>query len=131
MKIIYIIFTLFNFISIFLISKYLTTKKLNNINFFYILSCMISNLFLLHFYLRSFEPFKWLSYSFFIIVFLCGMYATWKLYKLLLTPTRKAKKWVLPDEEKLAIPIKDREKSRAICIYFVSLIFSVISFFIN
>ena len=67
----------------------------------------------------------------FIIVFLCGIYAIWKLYKLLLIPTRKAKKWVLPDEEKLAIPIEDKEKSRAIGIYFVSLIFSLISFFIN
>lgn len=131
MIIVYVIFALFNLISIFLIIKYSTTKKLNNINFYYILSCMISNLFLLHFFIEFFEPFKWLNYFFFIIVFLCGIYALWKLYKLLLVPTRRAKKWVLPDEEKLAIPIEDKEKSRAIGIYFVSLIFSLISFFIN
>ncbi len=131
MMIIYIIFALFNLISIFLISKYLASNKLNNINFFYILTCIISNLFLLHFYIDFIEPFKWINYSFFIIVFLCGIYAIWKLYKLLLIPTRKAKKWVLPDEEKLAIPIDDKEKKYSISVYFISLIFSLISFFIN
>jgi hypothetical protein len=48
-----------------------------------------------------------------------------------LIPTRKAKKWVLPDEEKLAIPIDDKEKKYSISVYFISLIFSLISFFIN
>ena len=131
MIIIYIIFALFNVISIYLVVKYFLTKKINNIHFFFILVCMIINMFLSNYGINLIKPFKWMNYSFFVTIFLCGIYAVWKLYKLLLVPTRKAKKWFLPDEEKLALPIGNKDRNYSIVIYFVSLAFSSLLFIIN
>ena len=125
------LFLIFNIMALQLVIKYIIKSKHDNISIFHILACIIINLGIVNFHIGEIKPFSLSTYTLFLIVFFCGGYALYKLYKLLLVPTHRANKWFLPDEEKNRLPVKESEKKIFIAVYFISLLFSFIALITN